>query len=336
MGTELACKSWLSGGKMVCSKNTWYAHMFRTQGGDFSFPYPQSNKQVDHAKQYSQDLWLNNKWPGAKKPLSWMIEKFWPIPGWTEKDLNKLGGQMNKSDKGIIFYTDNQLKLSIAHRVQSQLKSIGLPIVSSSLKPMSFGDKNVVSGDKRGYFTMFKQILSALEALETKYVFFCEHDVVYHPSHFDFTPPKDDVWYYNVNMVKVNSETGNTVKTNDCKQVSGICVNRELAVKHYKKRVEMVKERIKAHGDHDFNKWVRSMGFEPGTHLRPERVDDNTCESYSSKYPNLDIRHGGNLTATRWSPDQFVNKKFTEGWTEGNIYEIPGWEKSDFDFLKLS
>jgi len=38
-GIEVACKTWLSGGKVMVNKKTWYAHMFRTQGGDFSFPY---------------------------------------------------------------------------------------------------------------------------------------------------------------------------------------------------------------------------------------------------------------------------------------------------------
>jgi len=55
-GTEVACKTWLSGGRVVCNKRTWYAHMFRTQGGDFGFPYPISGKQVQEAREYSKNL----------------------------------------------------------------------------------------------------------------------------------------------------------------------------------------------------------------------------------------------------------------------------------------
>ena len=29
-GTEWACKSWLSGGKLITTKKTWFGHMFRT------------------------------------------------------------------------------------------------------------------------------------------------------------------------------------------------------------------------------------------------------------------------------------------------------------------
>ena len=38
-GIEVAIKTWLSGGQVLVNHKTWYAHMFRTQGGDFGFPY---------------------------------------------------------------------------------------------------------------------------------------------------------------------------------------------------------------------------------------------------------------------------------------------------------
>ena len=36
----------------------------------------------EKAKQYSRDLWLNDKWEGANYPLSWLIDKFKPVPDW--------------------------------------------------------------------------------------------------------------------------------------------------------------------------------------------------------------------------------------------------------------
>ena len=82
MGTEIACKTWLSGGKLLTNKKTWYAHMFRTQGGDFGFPYPLKHKDTEYARQYSNDLWKNGKWSKAKHELDWLIQKFAPVPGW--------------------------------------------------------------------------------------------------------------------------------------------------------------------------------------------------------------------------------------------------------------
>jgi len=89
-GIEVACKTWLSGGRVICNHKTFYGHLFRTQGNDFSFPYPQSNTKVQAAKGYARDLFFNNKWDKAIHPLSWLVEKFWQVPGWTDEDLEKL------------------------------------------------------------------------------------------------------------------------------------------------------------------------------------------------------------------------------------------------------
>lgn len=82
MGTEIACKSWLSGGVQVVNKKTWYSHLFRTQGGDFGFPYHISGKDQEAARTYSRDLWLNDKWKHATRKFNWIIEKFSPVPTW--------------------------------------------------------------------------------------------------------------------------------------------------------------------------------------------------------------------------------------------------------------
>lgn len=75
-GSEVALKTWLSGGRVICNMDTWYAHLFRTQHG-FSFPYPQSGKSQDRARRISRDIFLNNKWEHQVRPLSWILDKFW-------------------------------------------------------------------------------------------------------------------------------------------------------------------------------------------------------------------------------------------------------------------
>lgn len=127
-GVEVACKTWLSGGRVVCNHDTWYAHLFRTQGGDFGFPYP--NPGITNARKYSRDLWLNNKWEKAQHDLQWLVDKFAPVPDW---DISK----------GVIYYTDSRLEGNpIAERVREQLReSIGHKrLVSISLQPLEFGD----------------------------------------------------------------------------------------------------------------------------------------------------------------------------------------------------
>lgn len=301
-GTEVACKTWLSGGRLACNTKTWFAHMFRTQGRDFGFPYPQDGNQVDHAREYSNWLWKGNNWDQAIHTLEWLIDRFSPVPDW-------------ETQKGIVYYTDNRLKVKIAKLCQGQLKKIGLPITSASLKPMNFG-KNVYLQEKRGYLTMFKQQLSALEACEADIVFFCEHDVLYHPSHFSFTPEKEDVFYYNTNVWKVRAEDGHALWVDSCRQASGICVYRETAVKHYRERVALIE-----------NEGITSriMGFEPGTHNRINWQYEVAAETWSSDFPNIDIRHEGNLTPNRWDKKQFRDQRNTKGWTETTADLIPGW-----------
>jgi glycosyltransferase involved in cell wall biosynthesis len=89
-GVQVACATWLSGGRVIVNHKTWYAHMFRTQGGDFSFPYPQSGNEVQRTKNKVKDLFWNNKHPKQIKPLSWLTDRFWPVKGWTDEHLKQL------------------------------------------------------------------------------------------------------------------------------------------------------------------------------------------------------------------------------------------------------
>ncbi len=89
-GIEVALKTWLSGGRVLVNHRTWYAHMFRTQGGDFSFPYEQSGKHVSRTKKRVKELFWNNKYEKQIHPVSWLVEKFWPVKGWTEENLKNL------------------------------------------------------------------------------------------------------------------------------------------------------------------------------------------------------------------------------------------------------
>lgn len=310
-GTEIACATWLSGGRLVTNMRTWYAHMFRTQGGDFGFPYKITHKEQESAREYSRDLWLNNKHPKQIHNIEWLVEKFKPVPDWHFKKEEK-----KKLTKGIVYYTDNELDPAIMEACQKQLKKCMKEkhIVSVSLKPINFGVYNIVMKDKnRGYLTMAEQILAGLEESTADIIFLCEHDVYYHPKHFDFIPSKKDVYYYNTNVWRLRYSDGLSLYCDGLQQLSGLVAYRETLVEHFKKRVE----RIKKEG------YSTKMGFEPGTHTRPERIDDLMAENYHAEKPNIDIRHDSNLTPSRWEKDEFRNKKYTSGWQK--TYNIPSY-----------
>ena len=89
-GIELACSAWLSGGRVLVNHNTWYAHMFRTQGGDFGFPWQVSGNDNARTKKNVKDKFWEMKHPTQIHPVSWLVEKFWPVPGWTDEQLQQL------------------------------------------------------------------------------------------------------------------------------------------------------------------------------------------------------------------------------------------------------
>jgi len=224
-------------------------------------------------------------------------------------------------NKGIVYYTDNRLDKDIMVTCQRQLARARLPIVSVSLKPINFG-QNVTLDLERGYLTMFKQILAGLEDSSADVVFFCEHDCLYDKSHFEFMPPREDVYYYNENIWKVDAKTGQALFYY-CKQTSGLCAYRSLLLEHYRRRVALVEE----------NGYTRRMGFEPGTHRRKERVDDHRADAWMSEWPNIDIRHEHNLTPSRWRKQDFRNQKYTRGWRMAD--GVPGWGVTKGRFREL-
>ena len=320
-GIEVACKTWLSGGQVIVNHKTWYAHCFRTSGGDFGFPYSLSGSQVEHAKTRARELFFENKWSKQVRPLSWLVEKFWPVKGWSDEDLARVheAGKTFSVSKpqptvGVVYYTDSRLDPNIMRACQEQLTQSpnGHRLVSVSLEPLEFGE-NIVLSLERGYLTMFRQILAGLEALDTDIVFLAEHDVLYSPSHFQFVPPRQDMFYYNLNFWKVDAQTGHAIHY-DAKQTSGLCAYRELLVQHYQERIR----RVEAEG------FSRRMGFEPGSHHRAERVDDYGSDTWWSEQPNIDIRHGKNLTPSRWKPEQFRDQRNCQNWQEAE--SVPGWD----------
>lgn len=515
MGCEVGLKTWLSGGRHVVNKGCFFSHFFRV--GGIGFSHTVTNADQDRARTYSRDLWMNNRWPKQIYPLSWLIEKFKPLPDWhdpvgaaalkqvmsagaaftsrkkrrdsvggdpsqvggvradatvpvpalalagvgqlgqevspgavrssglvgdvagaahdvvADGDLSQVGrvaaqdvaadvvndqavgiqcraqgpvdpraqntvdanlgaggatvGESNpgiaglsagvagpvpatggvvdgdltedpckllsvemvdreilvgshasalhagvglgagacdqhapapyilppKGSAGCCYYSDCLPPPSILDPVRHSIADSGLPIVAVTLAPIDWpAARNLVLPLERGYLAMFKQILAGLEALDTEFAFLTEHDVRYHPSHFQFRPPQPDVCYYNLNMWKLHAETGQAV-TYETKQTSGLCANRLLLVEHYRKRVEIVER----------DGFSRAQGFEPGSHGRKERVDNVTSDVWRSAFPNVDIRHGSNLTASRWHPSQFRDPRNCRGWAEAD--EIPGW-----------
>jgi glycosyltransferase involved in cell wall biosynthesis len=215
--------------------------------------------------------------------------------------------------KGILYYSDNALNIRLAKFCRAQLLKAGLPITSVSIKPLPDFGRNICMPGEPSQLQMFRQILAGLESATEDVIFLCEHDVLYHPSHFAFTPDREDVFFYNQNNWRVRDD-GFAVQF-DHDSTSQCCAYRALLLEEYRERVR----RVEAEG------WHRN-GYEPGTRpLAKGGFSDRTSARWRSEFPNLDIRHDGNLTASRWKQSQFRDKSTCTNWQESTLEEIPGW-----------
>jgi hypothetical protein len=217
-------------------------------------------------------------------------------------------------------------------------KKIG--ITCSSLKKMNFGDRQVrFPSMKRGYLAMYKQILGALEKSTEDIIFFTEHDVLYHPSHFDFDPPDKDTFYYNQNVWMLRLPDGHALHY-DVNQLSGLCVYRETAITHFRERFQLIEEKhkelVKSDGDEtEFNRFIREMGHEPFTHGRIQWKNQFKCSTWKSEAPNVDIKHGANATGQRWKKEEYRNQSLLINWTESENWQIDGWDSEQLQKILI-
>lgn len=84
---EIGLKYWLGGGEVKIIKTTWYAHLSKRNHHYNSGLYDRSYKKsagtvAGHT--WTAKHWMGNAEPNMIHPFSWLIEKFWPVPGWPE------------------------------------------------------------------------------------------------------------------------------------------------------------------------------------------------------------------------------------------------------------
>lgn len=214
---------------------------------------------------------------------------------------------------GIIYYTSNRLKTEVKEGCWKQIERSGLPIT-----------RNDTPLPTIGALSMFHQILDCLKRAKEDNVFFCEHDVLYHPSHFDFTPPRDDTFYYNVNVWRWDYYSNKVITYDHHASVSGLCVNRKLALAFYENRLRIIYEKgydkLPTFGNPI---WARTMGYEPGKENK--EGEKALTEEWRSECPNIDIRHTRSMTAPKLRLEDFKHKP--TNWQESTIEALPGWDK---------
>ena len=88
---EVGLKTWLGGGRCMTNKLTWYAHLWKGEPyrekfkALFGNPYTRiGHEEFVDGNKYSIDYWVNNRWGKRKHDLSWLVDRFSPVPSWPD------------------------------------------------------------------------------------------------------------------------------------------------------------------------------------------------------------------------------------------------------------
>lgn len=163
--------------------------------------------------------------------------------------------------------------------------------------------KNIHVPLPKGKFAYYTQILTALENSDSDIIYFCEHDILYSDTHFDFTPLDKNKFYYNNYWWKIWPD-GFAARWS-ANQVSGLCAYRKLLIDYYRDKIREIEK----------NGFGRS--YEPGD------KDSSKIGIWRSKNPNIDIRHNGTMTKSHRGLSDFRDKSTYVDWDEGTIDTVP-------------
>lgn len=78
---EIGFKVWLSGGKMMVNKKTYYCHLHKGNKYGRMYSFPAGTVEASNASAY---YWMQNQWKERKYDMKWFIDKFWPVPSWPD------------------------------------------------------------------------------------------------------------------------------------------------------------------------------------------------------------------------------------------------------------
>lgn len=83
---EIGNTVWLSGGRLVVNKTTWYAHWHKGKHGKgYGFSNEQYQRHMEGTERgrlYCIDYWLTTK--AFEHDFEWLLNKFAPVPTWPE------------------------------------------------------------------------------------------------------------------------------------------------------------------------------------------------------------------------------------------------------------
>ena len=207
----------------------------------------------------------------------------------------------------IVWYTCNTLDPFLMQKCQEYLLKAaeGKRIISVSQKLLDFGDNLCVGEIGRSHISLFTQILVGAKAATTKYVALAEHDDLYSAEHFNWVPPRDDLFYYNTNhwFVKWGGVDSGAYSYQKRKVLSNLICNRELLIEAVEEKLAWLKGgamiRKGQLGACEFGVCTNDRAFVGVGKDLGKDPKNYRAKEFSTKIPNIDIRHGMNFSGGR-------------------------------------
>jgi len=162
--------------------------------------------------------------------------------------------------------------------------------------------------------SMYRQIQEGLKQVKTKWVAIAEHDCVYSQEHFDFIPPDDNYFWYNLNSWFLQYKNPRFPEMDGMFSYMGNRRVQSQLICDADRLREVTEAQIKAVEDPAWNKVRHNKPIgEPGTiGIKALKMTTGDLHQWIKDYligyqakdftttiPNIDIRHGSNLTGPR-------------------------------------
>lgn len=77
---EIGLKTQLSGGRIMVTKQTWYAHLHK--GKKYGRGYRPDKAEISAGHEYNAWYWMTNQWAGQTMTMRDFIAKWMPVPTW--------------------------------------------------------------------------------------------------------------------------------------------------------------------------------------------------------------------------------------------------------------
>lgn len=224
-------------------------------------------------------------------------------------------------NKTIVYITDNALDERIDKMCRQNILEAtkGFRLISISQKPIDFGENICVGQLKRSSLSLNLQMMEGLKRAETEYIAIAEADCLYTPEHFNFIPLDKSTFWYNDNCWLAQYSSGLKPEYNGMfsnfpkrKANSQLVCGTDIMIKATQDRIDMMSDPMWLEryplgriGEAGLMTKQQIENLAVGSKLAHvkrlllEYIAKYKGDNFTTKFPNIDIRHGSNLTKNR-------------------------------------